>query len=88
MAELEVPQAVRASLTLASVIKLYGKDNVLEIKENKVKLPFEIKTILSYYNRLHLVLVEGEESIKKWNEISEAGGVHTQAIPIEAEEPT
>lgn len=88
MAELEVPQAVRASLTLASVIKLYGKDNVLEIKENKVKLPFEIKTILSYYNKLHLVLVEGEESIKKWNEISEAGEVHTQAIPIEAEEPT
>jgi hypothetical protein len=70
-----------AVLLLALAVKEFGENNVLELPDHKMQPPISVK-VQQADLVARLVLVEGEESQKLWDEISHVGDEELDEIPI------
>ena len=75
-------------MILATLIKVYGESSVIKLTEVELKLPLVLKIIPFTPKEAHLVLLEGNEAIKKWEQISEKQeGAQEDEIPNSPREP-
>jgi hypothetical protein len=52
------------------MVKHFGENNVVKVPDVELKTPLTLRLVKLNENTTHILLLEGEETIKNWNKIS------------------